>query len=142
MPTIPAPEVGLVIHFNYLWKREQDLGRNNARYPRPCAIIIAHRRAADGTVVVLVSPITHAAPATGTAPVEMPQAVKRHLGLDDERSWVVADEVNEFVWPGYDLQPNAKGEIAYGFIPDRLYQQVRVLVLEAVRAGGLGRVAR
>ncbi len=34
---IPDPEIGLVIHFNYLWKREHEIGRENARYARPCA---------------------------------------------------------------------------------------------------------
>jgi hypothetical protein len=139
---IPDPEIGLVIHFNYLWKREHDQGRDNARYPRPCAIVLANRRQRDGTTIVVVAPITHAAPDADTSAVEIPQAVKRHLGLDDQRSWIIADEVNEFAWPGYDLQPNAAGEIAYGVLPDRLFQQVRLRVLDSIRAGRLGRVPR
>jgi hypothetical protein len=139
---IPDPEIGLVIHFNYLWKREHDHGRDNARYPRPCAIVLAQRRRADGTVMVIVVPITHSAPDNDTRAVEIPFAVKRHLGLDDQRSWIVTDEVNEFAWPGYDLQPNAAGEFAYGVLPDRLVQQVRTRVLEGVKAGRLGRVPR
>lgn len=142
MAAIPAPEVGLVIHFNYLWKREQAQGRDDARYARPCAIIVAHRRASDGSMVVVVSPITHSAPTDDTLAVELPQAVKRHLGLDEDRSWVVVDEVNEFVWPGYDLQPNAQGEIAYGIIPDRLYQKIRGRLLDAAKDHRLGRVVR
>jgi hypothetical protein len=37
--------------------------------------------------------------------VELPQAVKRHFGLDTDRPCVVLDEVNEFTWPGFDLRP-------------------------------------
>jgi hypothetical protein len=139
---IPDPEIGLVIHFNYLWKREQDQGRDNARYARPCAIVVARRRQADGTVIVMVVPITHSAPDAETKALEMPAAVKQSLGLDDERSWIVVNEVNEFAWPGYDLQPNAKGQIAYGITPNRLYNRIRQLVLECAQSGGLGRVTR
>ena len=139
---LPDPEAGLVIHFNYLWRSERDRGRDNARYPRPCAIVLAHRRAADDETVVVVVPITHSPPDAETKALALPVAVKRHLGLDDAASWVVVDEVNEFVWPGFDLQPNAKGEVAYGFIPKRLFQRIREGVLESARSGRLGRVPR
>jgi hypothetical protein len=139
---IPDPEVGLVIHFNYLWRREWERGRDNARYARPCAIVVAHRRRPDGAVVVVTVPITHSPPSGGTEALELPRAVKQSLELDAARSWVVVDEVNEFVWPGYDLEPNAKGEIAYGIIPPRLHDRIRRAVLECARTGGLGRVSR
>ena len=71
----PDPEVGLVIHFNYLWKREHDRKRDNARYPRPCAIILAQRRRADSEVMVIVAPITHSPPTADTSAVEIPMAV-------------------------------------------------------------------
>ncbi|MDP3868345.1 hypothetical protein [Phenylobacterium sp.] len=86
---LPKPEVGLVIRFNYLWRREHDQGRDNARYPCPCAIILSHRRAADGLTIVLVAPITHSAQAADRSALEIPPRVKEHLGLDDARSWVV-----------------------------------------------------
>lgn len=139
---IPDPEIGLVIHFNYLWKREHDLGRDHGRYARPCAVIVSRRRAADGAVIVVVSPITHSPPAGDTVAVEIPPAVKAHLGLDVERSWIVTDEVNEFNWPGFDLQPNAAGRIAYGVLPNRLYLRVRQSVLACLGAQRLARVLR
>jgi hypothetical protein len=37
--------------------------------------------------------------------VEVPLRVARHLGLDEERSWIVTTELNVFVWPGPDLRP-------------------------------------
>ena len=139
---IPDPEVGLVIHFNYLWKREHTDGRENGRYARPCAIVLAQRRDADGSVVVMVAPITHSAPHPDSSAIELPPALKRHLGLDEERSWVVVDEVNEFVWPGHDLEPNAAGEFAYGVVPDRFFQKIKTKLLDNAKAGRLGRVPR
>jgi hypothetical protein len=32
--------------------------------------------------------------------VEIPAVVKRHLGLDEARSWIVVSEINRFIWPG------------------------------------------
>ncbi len=67
----------------------------------------------------------------------MPPRVKQALGLDDERSWIVLDEVNRFVWPGYDIRPvpGSKDRLAYGFIPPRIYDNViaRILALAAAR---------
>ncbi|HEY5410496.1 MAG TPA: hypothetical protein VIJ94_07200 [Caulobacteraceae bacterium] len=140
---LPAPEPGLVISFNYLWRRESEEGREHGRYPRPCAIVIALRTEADGPLIVTVVPITTKEPVAGQAAVAIPLAVKRHLGLDVDRpSWAIVDEVNEFAWPGFDLEPNADGQVAYGFIPPRLYDQVRTKLLETVRARRLGRVLR
>lgn len=139
---LPVPEPGLVIRFNYLWKREDDQGRDNARYPRPCAIVLSLRRAADGLTLVMVAPISHSAPMPDTRALEMPAAVKRHLGLDDARSWIIVDEVNEFAWPGFDLAPDARGEIALGLLPPKFYEAVRRMVLESAQLGALGRVVR
>ena len=49
--------------------------------------------------------------------LELPQAVKKHLGLDAERSWVVLSESNLFDWPGPDLRridDRDDGSVAYG----------------------------
>lgn len=141
--TLPTPEAGLVISFNYLWRRESEQGLENGRYPRPCAIVVATRLEPEGPLVVTVVPITTKSPVEGQAAVEIPPAVKRHLGLDpDLRSWAIVDEVNEFAWPGFDLEPNPAGALDYGFIPPRLYERIKAGLLEAVRRRRLGRVSR
>ena len=140
---LPAPEPGLVIAFNYLWRREYDAGLEHGRYPRPCAIVVAYRRAADGARIVTVAPITTREPGPDDAAVPIPAAVKRHLGLDaDQLSWVIVGEVNEFAWPGFDLEANARGEIAYGFVPRGLHAKIREGVLAAARAQQLRRTPR
>ena len=59
------------------------------------------------------------------ATVEIPPAVKRQLGLDEARSWVVVSEGDQFVWPGYDLRKSRDGErYDYGFLPPRFFASV------------------
>lgn len=134
--TFPDPEVGLVIAYSYLWHHEHQAGREEGRKDRPSVIVLAVEREADGPTIVTVLPITHSAPVVATAAVEIPAAVKRHLGLDQERSWIVVAEGNEFVWPGHDLRKVPQtGRYDYGFLPPRLLAQVQAAF---VSVHGLG----
>jgi len=139
---IPDPEPGLVIHFNYLWSSEYDRGRQEARYPRPCAIVLSYRRTANGVAVAMLAPITHSEPRADEKAIEIPLAVKRRLGLDSQRSWVMLDEVNETAWPGYDLRLNAQGQYAYGFIPPNLYRQIKDGIRQVLEDSRLRRIPR
>jgi hypothetical protein len=96
----PAPVTGLVIRYGR-WSSQAGDGEGK---DRPCAIVLAMQEAPDGTIRVVVAPITHTPPADPDASIEIPAQVKARLGLDGERSWVRLDEVNRFVWPGYDLR--------------------------------------
>jgi hypothetical protein len=84
--------------------------------------------------------VTHSPPESPATALELPAAVKRHLSLDAERSWVILDEVNEFGWPGFDLQPvpRARDSFAYGFLPPRLFDQL-MAKLTWVWQQGLGK---
>ena len=124
MATIPTPEAGLVISYAYLWHREHQAGQEEGRKDRPSVIVLAVERE-DGATVVTVLPITHAAPSNSKTAVEIPLPVKRHLGLDDERSWVMVTEGNEFLWPGYDLRKVPRMDrYDYGFLPPRFFNQI------------------
>jgi hypothetical protein len=123
----PEPIPGLVIRYSYLWRREHLEGREEGQKDRPCAIV-ASIRAEAGAQRVLVLPVTHAAPNADTAAIEIPEFVKRRLGLDDQRSWIVIAEYNDFIWPGPDLRQapgDQSGAIAYGILPGSLFEQVR-----------------
>ncbi|HEV3052026.1 MAG TPA: hypothetical protein VGX50_17080 [Longimicrobium sp.] len=74
---------------------------------------------------LVVAPITHGVPADAAQAVELPANVKRDLGLDRERSWILATELNRFAWPGPDLRPLADGTPFYGAVPDWLFRQVQ-----------------
>jgi hypothetical protein len=126
---IPTPEAGLVISYAYLWHSEHQAGHAEGHKDRPSVIVLAIERA-DDTALVTVLPITHSPPKEPASAIEIPASIKRHLGLDDERSWIVVSEGNEFDWPGYDLRkiPGAD-RYDYGFLPPRFF----LTVVEAFR---------
>jgi hypothetical protein len=122
---IPNPEPGLVVSYAYLWHREHQAGREEGQKDRPSVIVLAVERETDGATVVTVLPITHSPPADAATAVQIPLPVARHLGLDDDRSWIVVAEGNEFLWPGYDLRKLPRSErYDYGFLPPRFFNQV------------------
>jgi hypothetical protein len=139
---IPTPEAGLVIGYAYLWHHEHKAGLEEGRKDRPGVIILAVEREMTGATVVIVLPITHTPPAAAGDAVEIPAAVKRHLGLDDQRSWVVVTEGNEFAWPGYDIRkaPNTD-RYDYGLLPPRFFRQV-IDAFVAVQARSRALVSR
>jgi hypothetical protein len=85
---------------------------------------------------ILVVPATHAPPDDITAALELPLAIKQHLCLDSERSWVVLSESNLFGWPSPDLRrvgDRDDSSIAYGVLPPKFFTEMRrkFLALEA-----------
>lgn len=135
--SLPKPEPGLVIRYSYLWRREYIEGREDGTKDRPCAIILALDSAGDADgPQILVVPVTHSQPAAMDGAMEIPPAVKRHLNLDGDRSWIIFSESNLFRWPGPDLRRVAgrdDSSVAYGFLPPRLFNELRrrFLALEA-----------
>ena len=144
---IPEPIPGLVIRYSYLWQSEFVSGREEGVKDRPAAIVAAIVNATDGKKRVLVLPITHTPPQTKAqeSTIEIPPAVKRRLGLDDEPSWIVITEANEFIWPGPDLRPvpgDQLGGITYGFLPPGLFARVRAAFVRGVESRQMKRVPR
>lgn len=133
---IPEPVPGLVIGYAYLWRDEALRGQEEGRKDRPCVIVLAVE-SRDGQTVVTVAPVTHSPPPHPESAVEIPVATKQRLGLDARRSWIVAADLNRFVWPGVDLRPVMRGatRYAYGQLPDAVYRQLRDKVLTLARAG-------
>uniref|UniRef100_B0T8W1 Growth inhibitor PemK n=1 Tax=Caulobacter sp. (strain K31) TaxID=366602 RepID=B0T8W1_CAUSK len=140
---LPDPAPGLVIGYAYLWRDEALAGQEEGRKDRPCVIILSVENK-NGRTVVTVAPITHSPPAHPESAVEIPPATKTRLGLDTARSWVVAADLNSFVWPGVDLRPirRSETEYAYGLLPAALYREVRDKVLALARAGRAAMTAR
>ena len=90
----------------------------------------------EGETQVLVVPVTHSPPEDPSTALELPLTVKRHLGLDSERSWIVISESNLFDWPGPDLRRAGDRDdrsVAYGLLPPRLFAELqrRFIALEA-----------
>ena len=136
--TFSAPVPGLVIRYSYLWHREALQGRDEGQKDRPCAIVAAVKAVQGGKVRVVVLPVTHSQPAEAGSAVEIPESVKRQLGLDKDRCWVMASEWNEFLWPGPDLRrlPGADDRsIAYGIIAPKFFGLLRAKFVANVQAG-------
>jgi hypothetical protein len=124
---LPDPQPGLVLSYAYLWHHEHRAGHEEGVKDRPCVIVLAVQHPDGINTIVSVAPVTRSPPGNPAAAFELPTTVKRHLGLDAERSWVILDEVNEFAWPGFDLRPvsRARGSFSYGFLPPRLFDELR-----------------
>lgn len=122
----PTPKPGLVIRYSFLWADDAARGQEEGEKDRPCAVVVATTDA-KGDLVVFVLPITHSQPADANLAVEIPPDTKRRLGLDDERSWIIVNELNRFTWPGPDLRMRVPGDpssVAYGQLPARLFKKV------------------
>jgi hypothetical protein len=125
LPKTPFP--GMIVRYSFLWSSEAKAGRTEGRKDRPCVIITAIRRAADGRLRVRVLPITHV-PSEEARSVAIPPKVKRHLGLDADASWIVLDEANEFFWPGVDLRPVSRlkpGVWTFGVLPMEIFDEIQ-----------------
>ena len=143
--SLPKPEPGLVICYSYLWLHEHRAGREEGSKDRPCAIVLALGPENDDGIEVVVVPITHSIPDNLATAMELPPLVKRHLGLDAERSWIVFSESNAFRWPGPDLRrihDRDDSSVAYGFLPPRLFAELRRRFVALERTVRAARIAR
>lgn len=120
--TWPAPQVGQIIRYAYLWKREADAGLEEGQKDRPAVIVVAQRR--EGSDIrVVVAPITRAPPTDPHDAFEVPRATCKRVGLDGERQWIVVSELNSFLWPGPDLRPlpgQGPASVIMGLLPAKL----------------------
>ena len=133
---IPVPIPGLVIRYSYLWRSEHLQGREEGVKERPCAVVLVTKRD-DGDDSVTVLPVTHTPPVDPSLALEIPATVKRQLALDGERSWIIFDEANVFIWPGPDLRPvpgQDLSTVVYGILPPKFFETLKERLLRAAKA--------
>lgn len=127
MPLPATPFPGMIVRYSFLWSSEASAGETEGRKDRPCVVVTAVKRVADGRFRVRVLPITHRQSEAARS-VAVPPKVKRYLGLDADASWIVLDEVNEFIWPGVDLRPVSRakpGVWTFGVLPSEMFDEIR-----------------
>lgn len=128
----PVPIPGLVIRYAYLWKREADKGKTEGQKHRPCVVVLCVEEIA-GEKVVTVAPVTQSPPSNPNEAIALTPATRRRLGLDAEKNWIMATELNCFTWPGPDLAPTDTGKYAYGELPAVVFKALRDKILDASR---------
>ncbi len=128
-----SPRVGHVLRYNYDWS---DPGQpETIEKERPAVIVLTILR--DGErVIARVAPVTHRPPQDTDRALEIPPATKHRLGLDGERSWIMLDHFNEFVWPGPEIRPvpgRSPATIYYGPLPPAFFAQLRAKLLKLLK---------
>jgi hypothetical protein len=110
------PEIGSVINYLYLWRNESEKGSYEGIKARPSMIIFIDEND-NNELIVYVSPITHTDPKDSVISKEIPFRTKKRLHLDEEKSWVITNEMNSFIWRGPDVMRAPSGELIYGHLP-------------------------
>ena len=125
----------MVVRYDYLWQDEGRRGRREGVKVRPCAVVVARRMESESEVTVLLAAITHSEPRdTGTA-IEIPILIKRLLGLDEARSWIVLSEVNAAHWSDPGIVPASVHSWSYGSLPPAFARKIIDVVLARFRIG-------
>jgi mRNA-degrading endonuclease toxin of MazEF toxin-antitoxin module len=136
------PKAGLVVRYDYLWNDEKRTGRAEGAKVRPCAVVLARTINDQGRLAVMLAPITHSLPSDPADAIEIPTAVKRHLGLDDQRSWIIVREVNTVAWDDPGIVPVSSARWHYGFLPEKLTSKLVDAIAGHMRARKLRMVDR
>lgn len=139
---LPYPHPGLVVCYSYLWHNEYMEGKYEGLKNRPCVVVLG-RNEEDGQVIV--APVTHTQPQNLSEAIEIPYKTKERLGLDSERSWIILNEVNKFLWPGVDLRPVSRQltkKYDYGVLPPRFFNRVKIKFLSLAREKRLNKIQR
>lgn len=131
-----VPLVGQVVDHAFLWVEESRAGLEEGRKARPCLIIAVEPTVDRESPRVTLLPFTTRPPRDGGHAIAVPDRVKHLMGLDGDRAvWLVLDDANMFVWPGFDLVPQADGGFIRGQVTSGFFQQVRSALL-ALRSRG------
>jgi len=117
-----------------LWSHEADAGKEEGLKDRPVVVVVAVENV-SGKTQILVAPVTHSEPRSPQSGIEIPINVKRDLGLDNDRSWIILTELNRFIWPGPDIRIVDGGDDPFhGAIPDHLFIQTRNAIVARASA--------
>lgn len=74
----------------------------------------------------------------------MPAGLKRHLGMDDDPSWIVISELNDFVWPSPDLRPvpGKPDRYDYGVLPPTFFLKLQEAIFARLQTKKISVVPR
>lgn len=111
------PKQGDVWVYDYLWRREHEMGAENGRKARPTALVTTFVDG-NGFTNLFLLPITSKEPQKERVSLEIPPIERRRAGLSsDMRLWVMLDEYNhDLLETSFYFEPNGKrGEFSSVF---------------------------
>ena len=133
------------MRFDFLWKSDADRGQEEGK-ERYCLIAAREEPDQNGIRLVYLLPITHSPPPAGQKAVEIPHSMARHLGLDDDRSWIKTHERNSVEWPARGLPfgviPASSDKMEIGTMHKSLTIAAREQVHERARTRSMVTVER
>lgn len=116
-------------------------GQEEGLKARPCLVVYTKENEYNETEVY-ICPITHTPPYDPSTALEIPLVTKQRLKLDDERSWIITNEVNRFVWKGFDVRKTEHGTPFYGYLPAGLTKTAMNKVIAYNRQRSLNVISR
>jgi hypothetical protein len=137
-----VPPFGLVIRYEYLWHRRAGAA-DTADKDHPACVVATYRQQGRPEDFVVYLPISHAEPSGVEEGIELPDEVKRKIGLDSARQWVLLSECNLDTWP-FDLRqiPDQPGRFHYGHFPPSMFRIVRDAFVVRYKAKRVKQVIR
>jgi hypothetical protein len=146
---LPAAEPGLVVAYEYLWRRRA--GTRIAEKARPCCVVAIYFQdepdeadpGGPAVTKAVYLPISHSPPGADQTAHELTAHAKSVAGLDAARQWVVVSECNLDTWPA-DLRPlpGRPGRFHYGYLPPAEFERIKAKFLAHVRTKRLKTVRR
>jgi hypothetical protein len=141
---VPLPDltIGLVVRYEYLWHRRAG-ATDTADKDHPACVVATYRKQGRPEDFVVYLPISHTEPSGGEEGIELPDDVKRKIGLDSARQWVLLSECNLDTWP-FDLRqiPDQPGRFRYGHFPPNRFRIVRDAFVDRYKAKRVNQVIR
>lgn len=124
----PAPCVGLVICYDYLWKSENLKGRQDGSKDRPTAVVVAPAGKNPNTAMVFA--ITHTEPDDPRDGIKLQLTDCVWMGLDNKPQWIVTNECNLVEWDDAGIIPIPEtGNWIYGTMTQQLSKEVQASAL-------------
>lgn len=123
--SLPNPQVGLIIRYEYLWISEKLEGQNRGEKHRPCVIILAVQPTSSDPAKAMVCALTHSEPRDDDVGIEVPDEAKAQMGLTDKRQWVIVSEANLVGWDDPGIVELRSGGWTYGLMVRPLMEAVR-----------------
>ncbi len=128
----PAPKPGQVIRYAYLWRTQADAGQEEGLKTRPSVVVLV-TQFQDNHCRVIVAPITHSPPHDPLDAIALTGLTCARLGLDASPQWIMASEVNAFIWPGPDLRPlpgRGGASVLMGYLPANTFLRLTARISE------------